>query len=124
MGFIFRATRGLTNSRALYCSLVRQLLEYASPVWSPHHRGLINILEGIQNKFPRLMGVRQDFLNLDVPVTALQADLHLQDLVLDAANALDVGDVVFLKKLLNGQADLSSLACGGGLPNTNRNRSR
>ncbi|XP_054281220.1 uncharacterized protein LOC128998891 [Macrosteles quadrilineatus] len=38
IGFIARFSRGINNPvalRSLYCALVRKLLEYASPVWSP-----------------------------------------------------------------------------------------
>ncbi|XP_046679364.1 uncharacterized protein LOC124366807 [Homalodisca vitripennis] len=60
LGFITRLTRGMTNPlvlKTLYSSFVRQLLEYASPVWSPYHLGHIEKLEAVQRKFVRIVGV-------------------------------------------------------------------
>ena len=37
----------------LYKTFVRPLLEYATPVWSPHHLNDINLLESIQRRFTR-----------------------------------------------------------------------
>jgi ribonuclease P/MRP protein subunit RPP40 len=42
-GFIFRSTRGFSFStiKTLYMTLVRSILEYNSPVWSPYQLGLV-----------------------------------------------------------------------------------
>ncbi|XP_054260371.1 uncharacterized protein LOC128985021 [Macrosteles quadrilineatus] len=108
LGFLFRATRGLTNAialKTLYCSLIRQLLEYASPVWSPFHLGSINKLEGIQKKYIRFLGARQGMQYREVPVAVFLNNLNLLDLHLRRC----VADVVFLHKLLNGQIDCPAL---------------
>ena len=38
-------------TRSLYCSLVRPIVEYASPVWSPFFEVNINRIESIQRRF-------------------------------------------------------------------------
>jgi len=38
-----------------YCTYVRPLLEYWTPVWSPHHSYLINKVEGVQRSFTKRM---------------------------------------------------------------------
>ena len=56
LGFINRNSTlfRLPNTyRTLYMSLVRPILEYASPVWSPYTQGNIDDLETIQHKFLR-----------------------------------------------------------------------
>ena len=50
LGLVKFFSRGFDNSRAtktLYCTLVRSLLEYAAPVWSPDTACHINRLESI-----------------------------------------------------------------------------
>ena len=36
-----------------FCTYVRPVLEYCTPVWSPHHIGLINKLESVQRRFTK-----------------------------------------------------------------------
>ena len=51
IGFIYRKFYGHANSSTLlqlYLTYVRPLLEYAAPVWDPHHQGLIDSLERVQ----------------------------------------------------------------------------
>jgi hypothetical protein len=104
LGFITRSTRGMTNPfvlKILYSSFVRQLLEYASPVWSPYHLGLIEKLEAVQRRFIRLAGVRQGLHYREIPLVALQVELLLPDLQVRRC----VADILFLAKLINGQLD-------------------
>jgi len=36
-----------------YCTYVRPILEYCTPVWSPHHTGLNDKLENVQRRFTK-----------------------------------------------------------------------
>lgn len=56
LGFIFRAAKHFTDVhclKALYCSLVRSILEYAAVVWDPYYRCSVLQIERIQRKFVR-----------------------------------------------------------------------
>ena len=46
--------------QALYFSLVRPHLEYASTVWDPHHKTKIDKLETVQNQAARFVTKRYD----------------------------------------------------------------
>ena len=57
IGFIYRKFYGHANSSTLlqfYSTYVCPLLEYAAPVWDPHHQGLIDSLERVQKFALRL----------------------------------------------------------------------
>lgn len=108
LGFISRFSRGINNPyalRSLYCSLVRQLVEYASPVWSPYTLSNKMRLEALQRRFIRLVGVRMGFDYLVVPVDDLSRDLNLPSLSLRR----EVADVVMLVKVVNGYVNCSDL---------------
>ena len=56
LGFLFRVTKNFRNIhclKALYCAIVRSILEYASLVWSPYYQNGISRLESVQKKFFR-----------------------------------------------------------------------
>ena len=58
LGLIFRMTSGFTDLRclkALYCSLVRPVVEYASVVFCTNRAGWNNKLEGVQKRFTRCL---------------------------------------------------------------------
>jgi hypothetical protein len=60
-----------SRSRSLlvkaFCTYVRPLLEHCCSVWSPHHRYLIDKLEGVQRFFTkRLDGLAHEPYNLFV----------------------------------------------------------
>ncbi|XP_053687239.1 uncharacterized protein LOC128736776 [Sabethes cyaneus] len=53
-GFLFRFAKKFKDIyclKTLYCSIVRPVLEYASPVWSPYYQNEIQHIEAIQRKF-------------------------------------------------------------------------
>ncbi|XP_046688092.1 uncharacterized protein LOC124373801 [Homalodisca vitripennis] len=117
LGFINRSTRGMTSSavlRTLYSSFVRQLLEYASPVWSPYQLGLVDKLEAVQRRFLRLVGLRRGLLFRDIPVAELQAELLLPDL----RTRRCVADVLLLIRLIRGELDCPSLLSRVDFPYT------
>lgn len=56
LGFLFRFCKKFTDVyclKALYCSIVRPVLEYSSVVWSPYYRNEIQRIEAVQRKFIR-----------------------------------------------------------------------
>lgn len=56
LGFVKRWCKEFNDpyiSRLLYCTFVRPILEYASPVWSPIQGCHINRIEAVQRKFLR-----------------------------------------------------------------------
>jgi ribonuclease P/MRP protein subunit RPP40 len=101
LGFISRSTKGITNPhtlKVLYCSLVRQGLEYSSPVWSPYTAHLIGRLEAVQRRFLRLVGVRMGWRYHDVPTDDLADFLGLLPLYVRR----QISDIVTLFKVING----------------------
>ena len=58
LGLIFRMTSGLKDLRclkALHCSLVRPVVEYASVVFCTNRAGWNNKLKGVQKRFTRCL---------------------------------------------------------------------
>lgn len=56
LGFILKIANDFKDPiclRALYCSLVRSILEFASVVWSPYEAVWISRIESVQRKFVR-----------------------------------------------------------------------
>ena len=37
----------------VFCTYVRPILEYCTPVWSPHHIGLVDKIEKVQRRFTK-----------------------------------------------------------------------
>lgn len=104
LGFVFRFSRHFSDMKALktlYCALVRQILEYASPVWDPHQKYLIEELESIQRRFIRMVGVRTGIPYRYVQIEDISRDLGLQSLASRRFSA----DIVLLHKILNGKVD-------------------
>jgi len=56
LGFVMRHSsdfKKLDSLKLLYCALVRFILEYGSPIWSPYTNSNIEIIEGVQKRFLR-----------------------------------------------------------------------
>lgn len=104
LGLIHRTSRyglSISSIRTLYVSLVRPVLEYSVVVWSPYQVGHRFILEGVQRRLLRMVGVRMGYRYLDVDVVMMQQFLHLPSL----SSRRVVLDLVLLYKLLNGLID-------------------
>lgn len=70
LGFVTRTLRDFNDVncfKSLYCSFVRSVLEYASPVWSPHYNVYIEMLEKVQRRFLRLIAFK-----LGLPVECIK----------------------------------------------------
>lgn len=58
LGFIFRSLNHFKQSntyKILYFTYVRSILEYCTPVWSPHYDVHINTIEKVQRRFTRIL---------------------------------------------------------------------
>lgn len=69
LGFICRTTKDFKKPRSLlylFYSLVRSILEYNAPVWSPHYAVHTNRIEGIQKRFLTILCYKQG-LNRTLP---------------------------------------------------------
>lgn len=114
LGFLFRFSKKFTDVyclKALYCSIVRPILEYSSVVWSPFYRNEIQRIEAVQRKFVRFALRRlrwRDPLNL--PSYESRCKLIDLDLLEPRRN---VAKACFISDLLQGSIDspllLSSL---------------
>ena len=54
LGYLMRSLKDINNiqvQKAVYFSIVRSKLEYASIVWAPHEKGLCKQLEAVQRRF-------------------------------------------------------------------------
>lgn len=85
---------------ALYKSLVRPIMEYCSPAWSPHYVKDKQLIERIQHRFTRMIpGMK------DVPYEERLRRLHLWSLE-ERRNRADVIEVF---KMFKGYSDISPL---------------
>lgn len=55
----------------LYKSLSRAIMEYCSVIWSPYQAGHIDLLNSIQIRYFRLLGLMLGFRFLDTPIADL-----------------------------------------------------
>ena len=106
LGFVRRWSRELSDpyiTKALYVSFVRPILEYASPVWSPHYSSHIKRIESVQRRFVRL-SLRS--LPWNDPYRLPPYENRLQLLNLNTLQRRrDVTDTLFIFKVLTGNID-------------------
>lgn len=108
LGFIVRTSRDGFSPWALkilFVQLVRPILEYSSPVWSPYQLGLIEQIERIQSRFIRFVGLRLGYAYDEVPVDDLRRQLQL----LPLSSRREIADLMFLKKLITSTSDCPEL---------------
>lgn len=104
LGFIIKCSREFKDPytiKALFCSMVRSILEYASQLWSPSYASHIKRMESIQKKFLlfalRRLFSRVDFTNLP----SYNSRLLLLDMnTLHARRT--IADLLFVCKLISG----------------------
>lgn len=107
LGFINRHTKDFKNQQSfkyLYCSLVRPILEFCTPVWSPSYSKYCKLIENVQNKFLRLVHYRtvgSDEYCREVVSLSLQLDSCLV--------RRSLYDLMLLYDILNNVIDCTSL---------------
>lgn len=108
LGFISRTLRDFSDIncfRVLYCSYVRSILEYASPVWSPQYNVYIESLDKIQKKFFRLVAFKLGIPREDIDYNSMENLLNLNSLK-DRRVILDLST---LYKIVNNMFNCSEL---------------
>ncbi|CAB0018453.1 unnamed protein product, partial [Nesidiocoris tenuis] len=108
LGFLRRTARDFTDPTALvslFNALVRPVLEYASPVWSPFYAVHSLALERVQNHFLRFVGSRTGTRWWDVDAGAVRRE-HGWASLADRRTYLDSA---FFLGLLRGLVDAPSL---------------
>ncbi|XP_054290411.1 uncharacterized protein LOC129005525 [Macrosteles quadrilineatus] len=91
--------------RTLYVQLVRPLLEYCSPVWSPYQICHVDLLEGVLRKFLRVLGVSLGFRYLEVPLDEMKLRFGL----LPLSSRRKIFDLLLLKKIITASVDSPDL---------------
>lgn len=99
--FVYRNLKGCPIAVQTHCykSLVRPLLEYASPVWDPHQEGLSDRVEKIQGRAARR--ILHDF-SWETRSATLVRKLNLETL----RERRKIDKVTALYKILNGLVDM------------------
>lgn len=123
LGFLVRSTKDMNNIntlKTLYTALVRPGLEYASVVWSPYQKYLVDKIERIQRRLLRIVGCKLGLGYYSSPTDQLQELLHLQSL---ASRRCHI-DTLFLKRVVSGVMDCPELLELMSLRVPGRTRSR
>lgn len=104
LGFICRSVRDfhdLSVIKCLYYALVRSILEYASPVWSPSYESHIYSLEKVQNRFLRFLAYRSGLSIVDTPLSDIRSLFSIEKLRTRRCNA----DILFIHGVLGSRVD-------------------
>lgn len=107
LGFIMRVTQPFSDLgclKILYYSYVRSILEYCSPIWSPHYITYIQKLENIQSKFVKYLNYRYSRSFLDYSDSCSHYKL------MSLEQRRNLSDMSFLHGLCNGYIDSTVLA--------------
>ena len=99
--FVYRNLKGCPTPVQTHCykSLVRPVMEYASPVWDPHQGYLSDMLENVQKRSARRITHNFD---RDTDSSGLVEQLGLQPL----RERRQIDKVTALYKILNGLVDI------------------
>lgn len=103
LGFVMRMTKDFDNTdciKHLYCALVRNGMEFASQIWSPHQVTYSNKIEAVQRKLTR-------FLNFKLHIPKLvYTDRLLKFDLITLYDRRMLADMILLFKLINGLLDV------------------
>ncbi|XP_026688942.1 uncharacterized protein LOC113473619, partial [Diaphorina citri] len=106
LGFLFRSTKDFSNVlplKILYCSLVRGILEFASPVWNPYYDVHSTALERIQHRALKYMARK-----FNLGYTSYK-DVERALNLLPLSNRRTLYDTITFFKILNSQIDTPDL---------------
>ncbi len=103
LGFLRRNLKGCPQSlrETAYKSMVRSVLEYASPIWDPYYTTDINNLENIQRRGARFVKANYDYT---ASVTEMLVELGWDSL---STRRVDARLVLFFK-VVHGLVDVSA----------------
>ena len=107
-GFIKRICRdfqSISTLKVLFYTLVRSVLDYASPVWNPTYRVHVNRIERIQRSFTRYLC----FKSFDCPRDSSYGQRLSYFKICSLENRREVTDLIFLHKLVNGSLNVPDL---------------
>lgn len=109
LGFVLRSSTELSLSsvRILYISLVKSLLNYASPVWSPAYQVHIDRVEAIQNKFLRYCGYMLRIPRDDWTYEEMRSYINIRSL----ENDRQFYDLCTFFKLISGDLYCPDILC-------------
>lgn len=107
LGFVKRLSSDFSaNSfKILYCSLVRSVLEFASPVWSPCYACHIDRIENVQHKFLRHWSFKMGYYHDEYVYNDLLLILNMQTL----EQRRFLADMCIFYKILNNQINCPQL---------------
>lgn len=113
-GFVKRTCkefRSIGTLKVLYNSLVRSILEYASPAWNPAYRVHIDRIECIQKKFTRYLRYRSQTCNREADYPQRLCHFKMSSL----EQRRSCSDLIFLYKTLHNLANVPELVSEIGL---------
>jgi hypothetical protein len=108
LGFILRTVgcfNNLGTIKLLYYTLVRSILEYASPIWTPHFQVHVNNIERVQRKFLRFINYKLGIPRSNLDYRFLLETMNMEEL----AKRRITSDLIFLYKIVNSHLDSPAL---------------
>ena len=107
LGFVKRNSTdfGAETVRLLYFTLVRPILEYNSPVWSPHFQNQIQKIESIQRKFIRYYCYKRSIKRNDFGYEDLLVKFNMKTL----EGRRKMHDILMLHRLVTGSISCPQL---------------
>lgn len=108
LGFIMRLSKCFTEAKTLkilYCTFVRNNLEYASQIWNPRYFKYVDRIENIQKRFIKYLCFHQKIPYQSSQYLQLCKKFHLLPLV----KRRDIADYIFILKIIQNLIDSPEL---------------